>query len=211
MTSHVLDRGTGRSGHTADTGAIATAALSSAAFIAGFALLSGQSQREQTLSPYTLTINVLTTLAFAGLALTVPSLRRAIDVPGWVLHTCSAACASVAAMSWSLLTVANHLASKVSDDEFTEFTTYLSVFPAPKMVLGLVGFAALGVLGWRRRSVPRGGLRAAGHRRDHLAVVGLPAGHRLRRPCLPVDREVRRHRCRRVGRGKVRSRAPYWP
>lgn len=160
MTSHVLDHRTGRSGQTANTGALATAALvaalSSAAFIAGFALLTGQSQREQTLSPYTLTINVLTTLAFAGLAVTIPSLRRAIDVPGWVLYTCSAACAAVAAMSWSLMTVGAHVASQVSDDEFVEFTTYLILFPAPKMLLGLVGFVALGVIGWRRRSVPRG-------------------------------------------------------
>jgi len=160
MTSNVLDHRTGRSGQTANTGAIATAALagalSSAAFIAGFALLAGQSQREQTLSPYTLTINVLTTLAFAGLAVTIPSLRRALDVPAWVLYTCSAACAAVAAMAWSLATVANHVATQVSDEKFTEFTVYLSLLPAPKMVLGLVGFVALGVTGWRRRSVPRG-------------------------------------------------------
>lgn len=160
MTSNVLDQRTGRSGQTANTGALATAALvaalSSAAFIAGFALLAGQSQREATLSPYTLTINVLTTLAFSGLALTIPGLARVLDVPRWIVYTCAAACAAVAAMSWSLMTLANHHATQVSDDEFLEFTMYLNLFPAPKMVLGLVGFVALGVIGWRRRSVPRG-------------------------------------------------------
>lgn len=160
MTSNLLDHRAGRSSQTANTGALATAALvaalSSAAFIAGFPLLAGQSQREGSLSPYTLTVNVFTTLAFVGLALTIPSLVRVLDAPRWIVYTCAAACAAVASMSWSLMTLANHHATQVGDDEFLEFTMYLNLFPAPKMILGLVGFVALGVVGWRRRSVPRG-------------------------------------------------------
>jgi hypothetical protein len=160
MTTNALHHRTGPVHQAASTVPLATAALvgalSSAAFSAGFALLADQSPRESTLSPYTLTVNVLTTLAFAGLAFTIPSLSRVLDAPRWVINTCAAACAAVAAMSWSLVTIAAHVASQVSDDEFTEFTTYLEIFPAPKMLLGLVGFTALGIHGWRRRSVPRG-------------------------------------------------------
>jgi hypothetical protein len=160
MTSKVLHHQTPPTRQAWSSGPISTAALvavlSSVAFIAGFALLSDLSQRESTLSPYTLTVNVLTTLSFAGLAFSIPSLGRVVDVPRWVINTCAAACAAVAAMSWSLVTIAAHYASQVSDDQFMEFTMYLNIFPAPKMVLGLVGFVALGVYGWRRRSVPRG-------------------------------------------------------
>jgi len=59
-------------------------------------------------------------------------------------------------MSWSLATLAPHMATLVSDSEYDEFTTYLILFPLPKMILGLVGFTALGVSGWRRRTIPRG-------------------------------------------------------
>jgi hypothetical protein len=160
MTTNDLHPRTQPPRQAVNTGPIVTAALvgllSSAAFIAGFVLLGDQSARESTLSPYTLTVNVLTTLGFAGLAFTVPSLGRVIDAPRWAINTCAAACAAVAAMSWSLVTIAAHVATQVSDDEFIEFTTYLNIFPAPKMILGLVGFTALGVYGWRRRSIPRG-------------------------------------------------------
>ena len=59
-------------------------------------------------------------------------------------------------MSWSLATLAPDMAKFVSDSEFDEFTAYLILFPLPKMILGLVGFTALGVSGWRRRAIPRG-------------------------------------------------------
>ena len=130
-------------------------AISSAAFILGFVLLSDQSQREASMSPYTLTVNVVTVLAFSALAVTIPSLARSLDVPRWVTYTCAAACAGVAAFAWSLTTVGSHHASRVSDDEFLEFSTYLTLLPAPKMLLGLVGFTAFGIIGWRRRAVPR--------------------------------------------------------
>ena len=142
------------------SGAIAAAALagalSSAAFIAGFVLFPSQSFREGVLTPYSIVNNVVTTLAFASLAMAVPTLRRSLDVPRWALDLSSAAFAAVAAMSWSLATLAPHMATLVSDSEYDEFTTYLILFPLPKMILGLVGFTALGVSGWRRRAIPRG-------------------------------------------------------
>jgi len=142
------------------SGAIAAAALagalSSAAFVAGFVFFPSHSFREGVLTPYSIVNNVVTTLAFACLAMAVPTLRRALDVPPWVLYLSSAAFAAVAAMSWSLATLAPHMATLVSDSEYDEFTTYLILFPLPKMILGLVGFTALGVSGWRRRAIPRG-------------------------------------------------------
>jgi hypothetical protein len=141
-------------------GAVATAALvgvlASAAFIAGFALLSDLSQREATRSPYSVAVNVLATLAFGGLAAALPSLARVLDVPRWTVYVSAAACAAIAAFSWSLATVAPHLTEYVTDDEFLEFTVWLGLLPAPKMILGLVGFVAFGVTGWRRRAIPRG-------------------------------------------------------
>ncbi len=142
------------------SGAIAAAALagvlSAAAFVAGFVFFPSQTFREGMLTPYSIVNNVVTTLAFAALAMAVPTLRRVLDVPGWALYLSSAAFAAVAAMSWSLATLAPDMAKFVSDDEFDQFTTYLVLFPLPKMVLGLIGFTALGVSGWRRRAVPRG-------------------------------------------------------
>jgi hypothetical protein len=142
------------------SGAISAAALagvlSSAAFIAGFVFFPAQSFREGMLTPYSLVNNVVTTLAFAALAMAVPTLRRVLDVPRWALYMSSAAFAAVAAMSWSLATLAPDMAKFVSDSEFDEFTAYLILFPLPKMILGLVGFTALGVSGWRRRAIPRG-------------------------------------------------------
>ncbi len=142
------------------SGAIAAAALagalSSAAFVAGFVFFPSQSFREGVLTPYSIVNNVVTTFAFACLAMAVPTLRRVLDVPRWALYLSSAAFAAVAAMSWSLATLAPHMATLVSDSEYDEFTTYLILFPLPKMILGLVGFTALGVSGWRRRAIPRG-------------------------------------------------------
>jgi hypothetical protein len=141
-------------------GVVATAALvgvlASAAFIAGFALLSDLSFREATRSPYQVAVNVLATLAFGGLAAAIPGLARVIDVPRWTVYLSAAACAGISAMAWTLATVAPHFTSYVSDDEYLEFSPWLLLLPAPKMILGLVGFVALAVFGWRRRAIPRG-------------------------------------------------------
>ncbi len=141
-------------------GLVATTALvgvvASAAFIAGFVLLSELSFREAARSPYQVAVNVLATLAFGGLAAAIPGLARAIDVPRWTVYVSAAACAGISAMAWSLATVAPHFTSYVSDDEYLEFSPWLLLLPAPKMILGLVGFVALAVIGWRRRAIPRG-------------------------------------------------------
>ena len=67
------------------SGAIAAAALagalSSAAFVAGFVFFPSHSFREGVLTPYSIVNNVVTTLAFACLAMAVPTLRRVLDVP----------------------------------------------------------------------------------------------------------------------------------
>ena len=53
---------------------------------------------------------LVTTLAFGCLAMAVPTLRRVLDVPRWALYLSSAAFAAVAAMSWSLATLAPDMA-----------------------------------------------------------------------------------------------------
>lgn len=138
------------------TAAALAGALSAAAFIAGFTLFPSQTFREGMLTPYSIVNNVVTTLAFAVLAAATPTLRRVLDVPRWALYLTAAAFTGIAAMSWSLATLAPDMAKFVSDKEFDTFTAYLVLFPLPKMLLGLVGFTALGVTGWRRRAIPRG-------------------------------------------------------
>ncbi len=142
------------------SGAVAAAALAGVlswvTFVAGFVFFPSQSFREGVLTPYSIVNNVVTTVAFGCLAMAVPTLRRVLDVPRWALYLSSAAFAAVAAMSWSLATLAPDMAKFVSDSEFDQFTAYLILFPLPKMILGLVGFTALGVSGWRRRALPRG-------------------------------------------------------
>jgi hypothetical protein len=138
------------------TAAALAGALSAAAFIGGFVLFPSQTFREGMLTPYSILNNVVTTLAFAVLAAATPTLRRVLDVPRWALYLTAAAFAGIAAMSWSLATLAPDMAKFVSDKEFDTFTVYLVLFPLPKMLLGLVGFIALGVTGWRRRAIPRG-------------------------------------------------------
>jgi hypothetical protein len=138
------------------TAAALAGGLSAAAFIAGFTVLPSQTFREGMLTPYSIVNNVVTTLAFAVLAAATPTLRRVLDVPRWALYLAAAAFAAIAAMSWSLATLAPDMAKFVTDEEFDTFTAYLVLFPLPKMLLGLVGFTALGVTGWRRRAIPRG-------------------------------------------------------
>jgi hypothetical protein len=138
------------------TAAALAGALSAAAFIGGFVLFPSQTFREGMLTPYSILNNVVTTLAFAVLAAATPTLRRVLDVPRWALYLTAAAFAGIAAMSWSLATLAPDMAKFVSDKEFDTFTVYLVLFPLPKMLLGLGGFIALGVTGWRRRAIPRG-------------------------------------------------------
>ncbi len=160
MSTSVMNRKSTGAHQDPWTGTVTAAALagflSAAAFIAGFALLSGHSFREGMLTPYSIINNVVSTIAFGVLAASVPTLRRVVDVPAWALYTSAAALAAVAAMSWSLATMAPDMAKFVSDKEFDTFTVFLVLFPLPKMILGLVGFTALGVSGWRRRAIPRG-------------------------------------------------------
>jgi hypothetical protein len=159
LVSATISRPVPRSGK-ARHNVVATAALvgvmASAAFIAGFLLLRDLSLREATTSPYQVTVNVLAALAFGGLAAATPGLARFIDVPRWTLYVSAAACAGISAMAWSLATVAPHFTSYVSDQEYLEFSPWLLLLPAPKMIFGLVGFVAVGVTGWRRRAIPRG-------------------------------------------------------
>lgn len=137
-------------------GAAWLGALACVGFLAGFAILSGYSFREGYLTAYSLANNALTFIAFSLLALSIPGLGRNVDLPRWALTTSAAACAAVAAMAWVLMTETPHFARLVTDHEFDAFSTYLILFPLPKMILGLVGFGALGVAGLRRRSIPRG-------------------------------------------------------
>ncbi len=125
-------------------------------FLAGFAILSDYSFREAASTPYSLADNALTFIAFSLLALSIPGFCRRLDLPRWAATTSAAACASVAAMAWVLMTVTPHFAAVVTDHEFDTFSVYLLLLPLPKMVLGLVGFGGLGIAGLKRHSIPRG-------------------------------------------------------
>lgn len=127
------------------------------AYIGSFAVLAGSTMREGMSSPLTVTVNVVAAIGFVGLAFAVPDLVRELGLPRWLALTSGLACAAVAAMAWALATVVPAFAGTVPEGAFENAAgePLVILVGVPKMVLGLVGFGALGVLGWRRRVLPR--------------------------------------------------------
>ena len=213
MSTVVLDHKASGADAVPASGAIAAAALagalSSAAFVASFVFFPSQTLREGMLTPYSIVNNVVTTLAFASLATAVPTLRRVLDVPRWALYLSSAAFAAVAAMSWSLATLAPDMAKFVTNIEFDQFTAYLILFPLPTTILGLVGFTALGVAGWRRRAIPRGAAAL-------LILAGIASLWRAYLPgplfgALAFAWIVMTLEAGPTGAGNPAPARPYWP
>lgn len=124
-------------------------ALASAAFIASFPFYPDDSFNEVIRSPYVVTVNLLAASGLMGIAVLLPS-ALAGRVPGWVRYVAAAAAGAAATLPWTMGTFAADLARYVTEEELNDLGVLAVVAGLPKMLLGLVGFVALGVLGRRR-------------------------------------------------------------
>jgi len=149
---HATSTRTGSLGHAFGVGSVLTA-LGSLGYVS---LNFVGSAREAYAHPLGVVAGVLATLGVTVLALTL--MRWRVALPGWVVVTAAAAMvgAAIGVWFWSVGIVG--LASNTDDTQFTELAWspwFIIGMYLPKMLLGLVGFAALAVTGWRTRAVPR--------------------------------------------------------
>jgi hypothetical protein len=170
---------------TAITAAGLAAAVASAASIASSVINSDASQAESAQAPVTIVGCLITGLAFAVIAMTLPGLSAATRLPRWSLTLAGLAAAFTVVSAWTFGTVLPHVAGHVSPAQFEELghpDLLLMLFSLPMQALGLVGFIALAVSGWRRRAFSRGAAvvlilaGVAGALTGWWAVVGLLAG-----------------------------------
>ncbi|WP_045876512.1 hypothetical protein [Pseudofrankia sp. DC12] len=141
------------------TAAGTAGALASAGFVASVFSLHGMSQAEVARAPVTVTTSLVAGLAYIALALSLPLLAGSIRLPRWVLLTTAVGAAFIAIQAWADGSVIAHVANSVSDDEFDRLgkTTFLlQLNSIPMTAACLVGFVAAGIVGWRRRAMPRG-------------------------------------------------------
>jgi hypothetical protein len=134
-------------------------AVASAGFIAGLIVLHDRSLAELARTPVTVAECLVAGLAFIVLAISLSGLAGATELPSWVRSTVAVGCAFVAIQAWASGSVIANVANRVSDAEFDrlgEPTFLLQLITNPMIAACLVGFVALGIIGWRRRSLPRG-------------------------------------------------------
>ncbi|MEV1295638.1 hypothetical protein [Pseudonocardia sp. NPDC049635] len=134
-----------------------TTAVGAAAYISSHVLLSGLSGREAVGSPLCVTANLVMTAGLVTLVLALPSFGVRAGLPRAVVAVVVAACVFLAANAWSMGTELAGLTGLVTDAQWDALDNPMALLSrAPKMVLGLVGFGALAVAGWRRRAFSRG-------------------------------------------------------
>lgn len=134
-------------------------ALASIGFIIGLIVLHGRSSGELSRTPATVIECLVAGLAFIVLATSLSGFAATTRLPSWVLSTVAVGCAFVAIQAWATGSVIANVAQRVSADEFDRLgqpTFLLQLLTIPMIVVCLIGFVALGIIGWRRRSVPRG-------------------------------------------------------
>jgi len=133
-------------------------AIASAGFIAGLIVLHDRS-RSLLETPVIVAVCLVAGLAFIVLAISLSGLAVTTGLPSWVLSTVAVGCVFVAIQAWADGSVIANVANRVSDAEFDrlgEPTFLLQLLTIPMIATCLVGFVALGIVGWRRRSLPRG-------------------------------------------------------
>lgn len=156
---------------TAVTAAGLAGAVASAGVVAGWFLFADLARADATRTPLNVVGCLIEGVAFAVLAVALPGLAATTKLPRWVLGLAALAAAFVAVPAWAFGTVVPHLAGHVSDGQFDDLGKAdfsLMMLSLPMQVLGLVGFVALAVVGWRRRAFSRGAAVL-------LAVAGLSA------------------------------------
>jgi hypothetical protein len=123
--------------------------------IAYISLNSG-TPRDSFSNPVSTVAGAVVTVGAVVLALTLAKWRTAL--PAWALMVAAAGLVIVAANAWFQATGIRAISDHTTDQEFERLifeAPWIFVMHVPKMVLGLVGYVALGVAGWRQRSLPR--------------------------------------------------------
>jgi hypothetical protein len=159
LTAASSSRTVATGARTAVTAAALAGAVACAGVIAGWFTLAGTSQAESSRSPVSIVTCLIAGIAFAVLAATVPALATETRLPRWSLGLASLACAFIALPAWTFGTVIPHVAGQVTPAQFDALgkaDLQLVLLYLPAQLLGLVGFVALSVVGWRRGAMSRG-------------------------------------------------------
>jgi hypothetical protein len=131
------------------------AALGALSFIAVIIFSPDLTDREAYKSPGSVVAGIAATF---GLVIMMFSLLRwRTPLPNWAILTAAAGMFFAAANAWYVGTVAVAVADATTDTPFEDIgdSSWYLAGSAPKMLLCLVGFVALGIIGWRQRSIPR--------------------------------------------------------
>lgn len=118
--------------------------------------LNGGTPRDTFSSPVSTVGGLTATVGVVILALTLARWRTTL--PAWALMVAASGLVIVAANAWFQATGIRAISDHTTDQEFERLifeAPWIFVMHGPKMVLGLVGFFALGLAGWRQRSLPR--------------------------------------------------------
>ncbi len=153
--STMTDTTEGRVRTTLSVGSV-LAALGALSFVAIIIFDPDLTNREAFKSPGSIVAGIAATF---GLVITMFSLLRwRSPLPNWAILTAAAGTFFAAANAWYVGTVAVAVADATTDTSFEDLgdSTWFLAGSAPKMLLCLVGFVALGIAGWRQRSIPRG-------------------------------------------------------
>jgi hypothetical protein len=112
--------------------------------------------RDSFSNPVSTVANAVATVGVVILALTLARWRTTL--PAWALMVAAAGLVIVAANAWFQGTGIRAISDHTTDQEFERLifeASWIIVMHVPKMLLGLVGFIALGLAGWRQGSLPR--------------------------------------------------------
>jgi len=135
-------------------------ALACAAYVSSVIFLPDLGPSNAGTHPLVLTANLITALAFGGLAFALPRLAGLTRLPLWTLYTSAAACAFIAAPALTFATYGNHvkgvLTAAQAEQLANDSSVYFDLLLYPKVLLALVGFVAIAIIGWRRRAFSRG-------------------------------------------------------
>lgn len=134
-------------------------AVGSGAYISGVIVLNDLDMAEAMRAPLTITASLVAGLAFLTLCVTLAGLAGHSALPRWALSIAAAGCGFIAMQAWAYGTFVADAASKLGDTQFerlAETSVLLELMYRPMGVVCLVGFAAVAIIGWRRRAMSRG-------------------------------------------------------
>lgn len=136
--------------------------LAAVGSIGYISLNSIDSAREAYMHPVGIVSCMVATVGIVVLALGLAQWRTSL--PGWAVMTTAAGLAFTAAGAWFFATGIVAIGELTDDELFEDIATQGWMFAiwVPKVVLCLVGFAALAVTGWRSRAIPRPAAAAFG-------------------------------------------------